>query len=183
MPKISQLPSVSSLGLTDVIPVVQSGTTYGVTAGNLNSATPYGSFSFTGSQVVGIVSASVSMSTTTFSSNITLSNNTRLNVTNAGKYLINGKILPSGSAVTFYGWLRVNGTTDVALSTFAGQPDNQVSPYRQVNFGQIVSLAANDYIELFVSGGVAGFGLATVNNASAVFPTASAVTFNIHQVN
>ena len=180
MPKISQLPVTPSIGLTDVIPVVQSGTTYGIAAGNLNSATPYGSFSFTGSQIVGAVSASVSMSTTTFSSNVTLSNNTRLTVGNSGKYLINGKILPSGSTATFYGWLRVNGTNDVAFSTFGGQPDNQTSPYRQVNFGQIVSLAQNDFIELIVSGGNANFALSTVTNT---FGSASAVTFNIHQVN
>ena len=182
MPKISQLPSVSTLGLSDVIPVVQSGTTYGVAAGNLNSATPYGSFSFTGSQVVGIVSASVSMSTTTFSSNVTLSNDTRLNVTNAGKYLINGKVLPSGSTVTFYGWLRINGNNNIALSTFGGQPDNLAPPYRQVNFGQIVSLAQNDYIELIVSGGSSNFGLAPNNGANGL-PSASAVTIAIHQVN
>jgi hypothetical protein len=120
------------------------------------------------------------MSTTTFSSNITLSNDTRLNVANAGKYLINGKILPSGSANTFYGWLRINGTLNVALSTFGGQPDNLSSPYRQVNFGQIVSLAAGEYVELIVSGGAAGFGLATVANT---FGSASAVTINIHEVN
>lgn len=182
MPKISQLPSITTIGLTDVIPVVQSGTTYGVAAGNLNSATPYGSFSFTGSQVIGITSSSVSMSTTTFSSNVTLSNDTRLNVSNAGKYLINGKILPSGSATTFYGWLRVNGNTNVALSTFGGQPDNLASPYRQVNFSQIVSLAANDYVELIVSGGAAGFGVATNNNSNGL-PVSTAMTFNIHQVN
>ena len=183
MPKISQLPSIpSSLGLSDVIPVVQSGVTYGVAAGNLNSATPYGSFSFTGSQVVGIVSSSVSMSTTTFSSNVTLSNDTRLTVQNAGKYLINGKVLPSGSAATFYGWLRINGNNNVALSTFGGQPDNQASPYRQVNFSQIVTLAANEYVELIVSGGAAGFGLAPNNGVNGL-PSASAVTIAIHQVN
>jgi hypothetical protein len=54
MPKISQLPVVTSLGINDTIPVVQSGVTYQVAAGNLNTATPYGSFSFTGSQVIGI---------------------------------------------------------------------------------------------------------------------------------
>lgn len=182
MPKISQLPVTPSVGLTDLIPVVQSGVTYGVLAGNLNTATPYGSFSFSGSQVVGIVSASVSMSTTTFSSNVTLSNDTRLTVSNAGKYLINGKILPSGSAATFYGWLRVNGNTNVALSTFGGQPDNLASPYRQVNFGQIINLAANDYVELIISGGAAGFGVATNNNSNGL-PVSTAMTFNIHQVN
>ena len=182
MPKISQLPQVTSLGSTDVIPVVQGGTTYGVQAQYLSSPTPYGSFSFTGSQVIGAVSASVSMSTTTFANGISIdATQQRLTVTNAGKYLVNGKVLISGSAATFYGWLRTGAGGDVALSTFGGQPDAQANPYRQTNFSQIVTLTANDTIQLIISGGGPEATVRATNNAA--FPSASALTINIHQVN
>jgi hypothetical protein len=184
MPKISQLPSATTLGLTDVIPVVQSGVTYQVAAGNLNTATPYGSFYYTGSQTFGVASGSVSMSTTAFSSNITLdATQTKLTVGNSGKYLVNIQTIPSGAAtangIKFF--LAVNGAP-VANTGVLTTPQTNTAPSASCDFTRIVNMTSGQTLEIIGSGSSATHGITTTAAVGAV-PAIPAMSVMIHQVN
>jgi hypothetical protein len=184
MPKISQLSAITSLGITDTIPVVQSGVTYQVAAGNLNTATPYGSFYYTGSQTFGIASGSVSMSTTAFSSNITLdATQTKLTVGNSGKYLVNIQTIPSGAAaangIKFF--LAINGSP-VANTSVLTTPQASISPSSSCELTRIINITSGQTLEIIGSGSSVTHGITTTSAVGAV-PAIPAMSVMIHQVN
>jgi hypothetical protein len=112
----------------------------------------YGTFDSTVDQNLSAVNTpqAITFNNTLISNNITLSNNTRLNVSQAGFYQIDVNLQlksTNSSAKNFYVWLSKNGTGDVTdttrVFTITG---NNVDRIICVNYH--ISLEAGDYIEI-----------------------------------
>jgi hypothetical protein len=117
---------------------------------------PYGAFQDTTDQVAANTTTAyaITFDTTDFSNGVTLSNSSRLNVSQAGIYNIQFSIQLTNSTNASQDvdvWFRKNGTNiDKSNSRFGFAPRKGVGdPYHIVaalNF--FVSLAANDYVEI-----------------------------------
>lgn len=124
-----------------------------------NNAFPYGAFQDTTDQAVTVVTDAyaVKFNTTDFSNGVTLSNNSRLNVSYAGLYNVQFSLQLSNmnnATEDVSVWFRKNGT-DIAgsNSVFGLAPrKNATDPYHVIaalNF--FVELQQNDYIEIMWS--------------------------------
>jgi len=93
------------------------------------------------------VSQSVNFDTTDVSYGVTLSNGSRLNIQNAGVYLItfSAQVLADTGADTIYLWLKKNGTNvpESATKLTLANNDAEVATVTFVN-----EVAANDYYEV-----------------------------------
>jgi hypothetical protein len=142
---------------------------------------PYGSFTRNTSQSAPTANtpAAIQYDTTEESSGIYLSNNSRLNVRNAGIYSVQFSIqLASDDNALQYAevWFRKNGTDiarssskiDLPIRKSAGNPSHVIAT---VNI--FVNLAANDYIE--VAGLVSATTVTLEAYAATTSPTVPAV--------
>jgi hypothetical protein len=139
-------------------------------------AAPYGEFTRNTSQTapVAMTPATIEYDTTEESSGIYLSNNSRLNVRNAGVYNVQFSIqLASNDNALQYAdvWFRKNGVDiprsgtriDIPIRKAAGDPSHAVST---VNI--FVNLAAGDYVE--VAGLVSATTVTLVSYAATTSP-------------
>lgn len=118
--------------------------------------TPYGAFQDSTDQVAANTTTAyaITFNTTDYSNAVTLSNSSRLNVTNSGLYNIQFSIQftnTTNSSQDVDVWFRVNGT-DVANSNsrFGFAPRKGVGdPYHTIAaMNYFVSLNANDYVQI-----------------------------------
>lgn len=141
-----------------------------------NDAAPYGAFSRNTSQTapVAMTPAVIEYDTTEESSGIYLSNNSRLNVRNAGVYNVQFSIqLASDDNALQYAdvWFRKNGTDiprsasrfDLPIRKAAGNPSHVIGT---VNI--FVDLAAGDYVE--VAGLVSATTVSLISYAATTSP-------------
>ena len=139
-------------------------------------AAPYGAFTRNTSQTapVAMTPATIEYDTTEESSGIYLSNNSRLNVRNAGTYNVQFSIqLASDDNALQYAdvWFRKNGTDiprsasrfDLPIRKSAGDPSHVVGT---VNI--FVDLAAGDYVE--VAGLVSATTVSLISYAATTSP-------------
>lgn len=147
----------------------------------------YGSFDATVDQTLAAINTAtaITLTNTLVSNGITLSaspNNSRLNVVEAGYYQIDAVLqLTSGNASdkNVYFWLRKNGS-DVADSTRAITV-NINSGFTPISLNYTISLAANDYIELYWAANSTNVTLDALA-ASAFAPSAPSVLVNMSQL-
>lgn len=147
----------------------------------------YGSFDATVDQTLVAINTAtaITLSNTLVSNGVTLSaspNNSRLNVAEAGFYQINAVLqLTSGNASdkNVYFWLRKNGS-DVAETTRAITV-NINGGFTPISLNYTISLAANDYVELYWAANNTNVTLDALA-ASAFAPTAPSVLVNVSQL-
>jgi hypothetical protein len=139
-------------------------------------AAPYGAFSRNTSQTAGaaMTPATIQYDTTEESSGIYLSNNSRLNVRNAGVYNVQFSIqLASDDNALQYAdvWFRKNGSDiarsasriDLPIRKAAGNPSHVVA-----TVNTFVDLAAGDYVE--VAGLVSATTVSLISYAATTSP-------------
>lgn len=112
----------------------------------------YGSFDASTDQSIGTVNTAtaVALDTTLSANGVTLSNGSRLSVSEAGFYQIDANIQvasSSSSAKTVYFWLRKNGT-DVPETTRAMTVDIN-NGYSTLSLNYTITLQAGEYIEIY----------------------------------
>lgn len=147
----------------------------------------YGSFEATVDQTLAAIdtATAITLSNTLVSNGVTLSaapNNSRLNVVEAGYYQIDAVLqLTSGNASdkNVYFWLRKNGS-DVAESTRAITV-NINGGFSPISLNYTISLAANDYVELYWAASNTNVTLDALA-ASAFAPAAPSVLVNMSQL-
>jgi hypothetical protein len=119
---------------------------------------PYGAFQSFVDQTIAATNTAYAMTldTTDYSNGVTLSNNSRINVKNAGVYNFqwsgqfqNTDTQEHDTSV----WLRKNGTNVVGSTGFIGIPSSHggIDGHIVVGWNYFLELAANDYIELYWS--------------------------------
>ena len=126
------------------------------------------------------VSQSVNFDTTDVSYGVTLSDNSRLNVANAGVYLItfSAQVLADTGADTFYIWLKKNGT-NIAESASKLSLANNDAELATVTF--VNEAAANDYYEICWQT-TNGDGVLYTEAASGNVPAIPSIIITITQV-
>ena len=147
----------------------------------------YGSFDATVDQTLAAINTAtaITLNNTLVSNGVTLSaspNNSRLNVAEAGFYQIDAVLqLTSGNASdkNVYFWLRKNGS-NVAETTRAITV-NINGGFTPIALNYTISLAANDYVELYWAANNTNVTLDAVA-ASAFAPAAASVLVNINQL-
>jgi hypothetical protein len=137
---------------------------------------PYGAFQSLVDQSIASANTAYAMTldTVDYSNGVTISNNSRINVKNAGVYNLqwSGQFQNTDTSLHDVSvWLRKNGS-DVAGSTgFISVPNSHggVDGHAIVGWNYFIELAANDYVELYWS--------ATSTNISLQFyPTQTSPT-------
>jgi hypothetical protein len=124
----------------------------------------------------------IALQITLSSNGITLSNSSRLNVSQSGFYQIDANIQiasTSSSAKTAYFWMRRNGT-DVTSTTRAITIDIN-NGYTTLSLNYTISLQANDYIELYWAGDSTAMRLDALA-ASAFAPSSPSVLVKVSQL-
>jgi hypothetical protein len=144
----------------------------------------YGSFDSTADQTLAATNTAtaITFNATLSSNGITLSNNSRLNVVEAGFYQIDAVIqLSSGNSSDkdVFFWLRKNGnnvadTTRVITININGG-------FTPISLNYTISLAANDYVELYWAANNTNVALDALT-ASAFAPAAPSVLVNMSQL-
>jgi len=119
---------------------------------------PFGAFQSLADQA--IVSANtayaMTLDTTDFSNGVTLSNSSRINVTNAGLYNLqwSGQFQNTDTQLHDVSvWLRVNGTDVTGSTGFISVPNSHggIDGHTISGWNYFLQLAQNDYVELYWS--------------------------------
>lgn len=144
----------------------------------------YGSFDATTDQSVGTTNTAtaVLLQDTLSSNGVTLSDGSRLNVTQAGFYQLDANIQvvsSSASSKTAYFWLRKNGT-DVTATTRAITIDIN-GGFTPVAVNYTISLQAGDYVQLYWAADSTDVTLDAVA-ASAFAPSSPSVLVKVSQL-
>ena len=144
----------------------------------------YGSFDSDTDQTLGAINTAtaVTMNHTQLANGVTLSNNSRLNVAQAGFYSVTAELQltsTNASKKDVFFWLRKNGS-DIADTTRAVSVDISAG-YVPIALNYTLSLATNDYIELYWAASDTAIVLDALA-ASAFAPTAPSVLINVNQL-
>ena len=144
----------------------------------------YGSFDATTDQTLGATNTAtaVALQDTLSSNGVTLSDSSRLNVSQAGFYQIDANIQvasSSASAKTAYFWMRKNGT-DVTATTRAITIDIN-GGYSTLSLNYTISLEADDYIEVYWAADSTDVTLDALA-ASAFAPSSPSVLVKVSQL-
>jgi len=180
---ISQLGAASTLTGTEIVPIVQSGTTVQTTVNNINSTfTFFGSFFNSASQTLATGENAISHSSAqTFNSGITLnSNRLGFTVASGGFYTLTANINVTGSGVdnTLRIYPKVNSITQSNSSiTFLSSGSNSNSTSFDVNF--LLSCSNGATVQLFATGSST---LLFAGAASGIVPAIPSITTYIHRV-
>ena len=128
-----------------------------ISAAAYTDSMPYGAFqSLVDQSITANTATAMTLDTTDYSSNVYLSNSSRMNVRNAGIYNLqwSGQFQNTDSQIHDVSvWIRKNGS-DVGGSTgFISIPNSHggVSGNLIAGWNYFIELAANDYIELYWS--------------------------------
>lgn len=151
--------------------------------------TPYGAFQDSTDQVASNTTTAyaVTFNTTDYSNGVTLSNTSRLNVTNSGLYNIQFSIQftnTTNSSQDVDVWFRVNGTNSAnSNSRFGFAPRKGVGdPYHTIAaMNYYLSLNANDYVEIMWR--PTDVGVTIEQYAAGTSPTRPAVPSAIVTIN
>jgi len=144
----------------------------------------YGSFDANVDQTLAAINTAtpIALQVTLSSNGVTLSNSSRLNVSQSGFYQIDANIQmasTSASPKTAYFWMRKNGT-DVTSTTRAVTSDINNS-FTTVALNYTISLQAGDYIELYWAGDDTNLTLDALA-ASAFAPSSPSVLVKVSQL-
>ena len=144
----------------------------------------YGSFDANVDQTLAATNTAtpIALQVTLSSNGVTLSNSSRLNVSQSGFYQIDANIQmasTSASPKTAYFWMRKNGT-DVTSTTRAVTSDINNS-FTTVALNYTISLQAGDYIELYWAGDDTNLTLDALA-ASAFAPSSPSVLVKVSQL-
>jgi hypothetical protein len=144
----------------------------------------YGSFDANVDQTLAAINTAtpVALQVTLSSNGVTLSNSSRLNVSQSGFYQIDANIQmasTSASPKTAYFWMRKNGT-DVTSTTRAVTSDIN-NGFVTVALNYTISLQANDYIEIYWAGDDTNLTLDALA-ASAFAPSSPSVLVKVSQL-
>lgn len=144
----------------------------------------YGSFDANVDQTLAATNTAtpIALQITLSSNGVTLSDGSRMNVSQAGFYQIDANIqLASGNASikTAYFWMRRNGT-DVTSTTRAVTSDIN-NGFVTVALNYTISLQAGDYIEIYWAGDSTNLTLDALA-ASAFAPSSPSVLVNVNQL-
>ena len=144
----------------------------------------YGSFDANVDQTLASTNTAtpIALQVTLSSNGVTLSNSSRLNVSQSGFYQIDANIQmasSSSSAKTAYFWMRKNGT-DVTSTTRAVTIDIN-GGFTTVALNYTISLLAGDYIELYWAGDSTNLTLDALA-ASAFAPSSPSVLVKVSQL-
>ena len=144
----------------------------------------YGSFDANVDQTLASTNTAtpIALQVTLSSNGVTLSNSSRLNVSQSGFYQIDANIQmasSSSSAKTAYFWMRKNGT-DVTSTTRAVTSDIN-NGFVTVALNYTISLLAGDYIELYWAGDSTNLTLDALA-ASAFAPSSPSVLVKVSQL-
>lgn len=128
-----------------------------VSAAAFTDSMPYGAFQSLADQAITANTATaMTLDTTDYSSNVYLSNSSRMNVRNAGIYNLqwSGQFQNTDSQlhdVTV--WLRKNGSDITGSSGFISIPNSHggVNGHAIIGWNYFLELATNDYIEIYWS--------------------------------
>ena len=117
---------------------------------------PYGAFQSTVDQTAAAINTAYAMTfnTTDYSNGVTVVSSSRITVTDSGIYNLqwSGQFENSASADhDVRVWIKVNGTNLVGSTGFVGIPSKHgsVNGHTIVAWNYFLSLAANDYVELW----------------------------------
>jgi hypothetical protein len=119
---------------------------------------PFGAFQSLVDQPIATANTAYAMTldTTDFSNGVTLSNSSRINVTNAGLYNLqwSGQFVNTDSQIHDSSvWIRINGTNLTGSTGFLSIPNSHggVDGHLIVGWNYFLQLAQNDYVELYWS--------------------------------
>jgi len=131
------------------------GSVFGVRGSRYINA-PYGAFQSTADQTAAAINTAYAMTfnTTDYSNGVTVVSSSRITVTDSGIYNLqwSGQFENTASADhDVRVWIKVNGTNLVGSTGFAGVPSKHgsVNGHTIVAWNYFLSLAANDYVELW----------------------------------
>jgi len=181
---ISQLGVASTLTGTEIVPIVQSGTTVQTTVNNINSTfTFFGSFFNSASQTLVAGENAISHSSAqTFNSGITLnSNRLGFTVASGGFYTLTANINVTGSGAdnTLRIYPKVNSATSSFSSiAFLSSGSNSNPTSFDVNF--LLSCSSGATVQLFATGSTST--LLFAGAASGIVPAIPSITTYIHRV-
>ena len=152
-------------------------------------AVPYGAFQDSTDQTAASTTTAyaITFDTTDYSSGVTLSNSSRINVKNAGVYNIQFSIQfknTTNDSQDADVWFRKNGTDiDKSNSRFGFAPRKSAgNPYHTIgSLNYFVELAANDYVQLMWR--VSSTGVSIEQHPADTSPTRPAVPSVILTVN
>jgi len=144
----------------------------------------YGSFDANVDQTLTATNTAtpIALQVTLSSNGVTLSNSSRLNVSQAGFYQIDANIQlasTSANAKTAYFWMRKNGT-DVTSTTRAVTSDI-INGFTTVALNYTINLQAGDYLELYWAGDDTNLTLDALA-ASAFAPSSPSVLVKVSQL-
>lgn len=128
-----------------------------VSAAAFTDSMPYGAFqSLVDQSITDNTATAMTLDTTDYSSNVYLSNSSRMNVRNAGIYNLqwSGQFQNTDTQlhdVTV--WLRKNGSDITGSAGFISIPNSHggVNGHAIIGWNYFLELAANDYIEIYWS--------------------------------
>lgn len=128
-----------------------------VSAAAFTDSMPYGAFqSLVDQSITANTATAMTLDTTDYSSNVYLSNSSRMNVRNAGIYNLqwSGQFQNTDTQlhdVTV--WLRKNGSDITGSAGFISIPNSHggVNGHAIIGWNYFLELAANDYIEIYWS--------------------------------
>lgn len=128
-----------------------------VSAAAFTDSMPYGAFqSLADQSITANTATAMTLDTTDYSSNVYLSNSSRMNVRNAGIYNLqwSGQFQNTDTQlhdVTV--WLRKNGSDITGSAGFISIPNSHggVNGHAIIGWNYFLELAANDYIEIYWS--------------------------------
>jgi hypothetical protein len=119
---------------------------------------PFGAFESLVDQTIASTTTAYAMTlnTTDFSNGVTLSNSSRINVTNAGLYNLqwSGQFQNTDTQLHDVSvWLRVNGTDVTGSTGFISVPNSHggIDGHTISGWNYFLQLAQNDYVELYWS--------------------------------
>lgn len=154
--KISAMPSASTLTGSELIPMVQSGANVKATLSTLRAFdNAYGGFSDSTDQTGNISAGTVvTFNTTDVADGITLVDNSKITVPNAGKYNLQFSLQfknTNNAQEDATIWLKVNGL-DLANSatqyTIVARKSASIFGYNVAALTFLLDLAANDYVQI-----------------------------------
>lgn len=154
--KISAMPSAATLTGAELIPLVQSGANVKTTLDTLRAFdNAYGGFSDSTDQTGNISAGTiVTFNTTDVADGVTLVDNSKITVPNAGKYNLQFSLQfknTNNAQEDATIWLRVNGL-DLANSatqyTIVARKSASIFGYNVAALTFLLDLAANDYVQI-----------------------------------
>lgn len=178
--------NVNNIATTDALGVVQVGDGLEVTKFGVLSVSPsygalgyYGSFCDTTTQTIASTTAeyAISINTTTEANGVSIVAGNKVTVANAGTYNIQFSVQAANTDTQIHDitiWMKKNGTNVIDSSGYVTVPNSHGGVTGQIisSWNYVITLAANDYIQMYWHGNDTHLKLETI--AAGVSPTTPA---------